>query len=73
MVSVWMPSPYLVEREGTNNENLPETHVVLKKIRAVLDERYPTACYSPKPISGPRIPGPTSARETNATWRFISR
>ncbi|MWJ28813.1 maltose alpha-D-glucosyltransferase [Halomonas sp. ZH2S] len=33
--------PYLVEREGTNNENLPETHVVLKKIRAVIDERYP--------------------------------
>ncbi|MGR4067213.1 maltose alpha-D-glucosyltransferase [Billgrantia sp. C5P2] len=33
--------PYLVEREGTNNENLPETHEVLKKIRAVIDERYP--------------------------------
>ncbi|MDR9438502.1 MAG: maltose alpha-D-glucosyltransferase [Halomonas sp.] len=33
--------PYLVEREGTNNENLPETHMVLKKIRAVIDERYP--------------------------------
>jgi len=33
--------PYLVEREGTNNENLDETHVVLKKIRASLDERYP--------------------------------
>ncbi|MBS9402800.1 maltose alpha-D-glucosyltransferase [Halomonas sp. TRM85114] len=33
--------PYLVEREGTNNENLPETHVVLKKIRSVIDERYP--------------------------------
>jgi len=32
--------PYLVEREGTNNENLPETHVVLKKIRAALDEAY---------------------------------
>jgi maltose alpha-D-glucosyltransferase / alpha-amylase len=32
--------PYLVEREGTNNENLPETHVVLKKIRAALDARY---------------------------------
>nr|WP_298373411.1 maltose alpha-D-glucosyltransferase [uncultured Halomonas sp.] len=32
--------PYLVEREGTNNENLPETHVVLKKIRQALDERY---------------------------------
>jgi maltose alpha-D-glucosyltransferase/alpha-amylase len=33
--------PYLVEREGTNNENLPETHDVLKKIRAELDRRYP--------------------------------
>ncbi|WP_062227154.1 maltose alpha-D-glucosyltransferase [Aureimonas frigidaquae] len=33
--------PYLVEREGTNNENLPETHVVLKKIRADLDAHYP--------------------------------
>ena len=33
--------PYLVEREGTNNENLPETHAVLKRIRAVIDEEYP--------------------------------
>lgn len=33
--------PYLVEREGTNNENLPETHVVLKQIRAALDAAYP--------------------------------
>ncbi len=33
--------PYLVEREGTNNENLPETHDVLKKIRAELDTHYP--------------------------------
>ncbi|WP_075216206.1 maltose alpha-D-glucosyltransferase [Mongoliimonas terrestris] len=33
--------PYLVEREGTNNENLPETHQVLKKIRAELDAHYP--------------------------------
>jgi maltose alpha-D-glucosyltransferase/alpha-amylase len=32
--------PYLIEREGTNNENLPETHEVLKKIRAALDDRY---------------------------------
>src|SRR3546814_919944 len=32
--------PYLIERDGTNNENLPETHEVLKKIRAALDERY---------------------------------
>ena len=32
--------PYLVEREGTNNENLPETHNVLRRIRAELDARY---------------------------------
>ncbi len=29
--------PYLVERDGTTNENLPETHAVIKKIRAELD------------------------------------
>ncbi|AOJ08117.1 alpha-amylase [Burkholderia mayonis] len=33
--------PYLVEREGTCNENLPETHQVLKAIRAAIDEAYP--------------------------------
>jgi len=32
--------PYLVEREGTSNENLPETHAVIKQIRAALDARY---------------------------------
>ena len=32
--------PYLIEREGTNCENLPETHEVIKKIRAALDTRY---------------------------------
>ena len=33
--------PYLFEREGTNGENLPETHAFLKKLRAHLDARYP--------------------------------
>jgi maltose alpha-D-glucosyltransferase / alpha-amylase len=33
--------PYLVEREGTSCENLPETHAVIKKIRAAVDVRYP--------------------------------
>jgi len=32
--------PYLIEREGTICENLEETHDVLKRIRAALDERY---------------------------------
>jgi maltose alpha-D-glucosyltransferase / alpha-amylase len=33
--------PYLCEREGTSNENLPETHSVIKKIRAELDSYAP--------------------------------
>ena len=33
--------PYLIERDGTSCENLPETHQVIKKIRAALDEHYP--------------------------------
>ncbi len=33
--------PYLFEREGTNCENLPETHAYLKKLRAFMDEHYP--------------------------------
>jgi maltose alpha-D-glucosyltransferase / alpha-amylase len=33
--------PYLVEREGTNCENLPETHTILKEIRRRVDEQFP--------------------------------
>jgi len=33
--------PYLFERDGTNCENLPETHAYLKEIRAFMDEHYP--------------------------------
>ena len=33
--------PYLCEREGTNNENLPETHAIIKKIRRELDAYSP--------------------------------
>ncbi len=33
--------PYLVEREGTNNENLSETHDILKLIRAEMDRHAP--------------------------------
>ncbi|WP_343583350.1 maltose alpha-D-glucosyltransferase, partial [Pseudomonas sp.] len=33
--------PYLIERDGTNNENLAETHDVLKAIRAEIDANYP--------------------------------
>ena len=33
--------PYLYEREGTNCENLPETHAFLKKLRRHVDENFP--------------------------------
>ncbi|MBZ5618875.1 MAG: maltose alpha-D-glucosyltransferase [Acidobacteriia bacterium] len=33
--------PYLFEREGTNCENLPETHAFLKDLRAHIDSRHP--------------------------------
>jgi maltose alpha-D-glucosyltransferase/alpha-amylase len=32
--------PYLIEREGTINENLPETHELLRRLRGELDRRY---------------------------------
>src|SRR3984885_14565424 len=38
---LWVDAiPYLVEREGTNCENLPETHAVMKRIRAEIDKAY---------------------------------
>lgn len=33
--------PYLFKREGTNCENLPETHAYLRRIRRYVDEHYP--------------------------------
>jgi maltose alpha-D-glucosyltransferase/alpha-amylase len=66
--------PYLIEREGTNNENLPETHQILKRIRArarCVVSRPDAA--RPRQTSGRRTPRITSARATNATWRSTSR
>ena len=33
--------PYLFEREGTNCENLPETHTYLKELRSFIEKQYP--------------------------------
>ena len=33
--------PYLVERDGTNCENLPETHAIIRAFRKKLSEEYP--------------------------------
>ena len=32
--------PYLVERDATSNENLPETHEIIRQMRRVVDEHY---------------------------------
>jgi len=37
--------PYLYEREGTNGENLPETHAFLKRLRAHIDKKFPGICF----------------------------
>ncbi len=33
--------PYLIEREGTSGENLPETHEYLKEVRRTVDSEFP--------------------------------
>lgn len=33
--------PYLYERDGTNNENLPETHAYLRSLRRHVDDHFP--------------------------------
>jgi maltose alpha-D-glucosyltransferase/alpha-amylase len=33
--------PYLFERDGTNGENLPETHDFLRRLRKEVDDRFP--------------------------------
>jgi maltose alpha-D-glucosyltransferase/alpha-amylase len=35
--------PYLIERDGTNCENLPETHAIIRDLRKRVDEQYPGA------------------------------
>src|SRR6201991_3632995 len=37
--------PYLYEREGTNGENLPETHVYLKQLRQHVDQHFPGTVF----------------------------
>ena len=37
--------PYLFEREGTNGENLPETHQFLKKLRTHVDTNYDNVLF----------------------------
>ena len=64
---------YLCVREGTSNENLPETHAVLKRIRRELDAAYPNRMLLAEANQWPSDVRPTSATATSATWRSTSR
>ena len=66
--------PYLYEREGTNCENLPETHAFLKELRAHVDPKYPRphAAGRGEPVAR-RRGGLFRRTATSATWRSISR
>jgi maltose alpha-D-glucosyltransferase / alpha-amylase len=64
--------PYLIERDGTNNENLRETHAVIK--RSAPRRRQATGpLLLAEANSGPRTCASTSATATSATWPTTSR
>ena len=68
--------PYLFEGEGTNGENLPETHEFLKRVRKEVDASTPAASCWARRTSGRRTSSSTSATEaaaTSAIWRSTSR
>ena len=66
--------PYLFEREGTNCENLPETHAYLKRLRAEIDAGYPDRVLLAEANQWPRRRRRrTSATATSATWPSTSR
>ena len=62
--------PYLVERDGTNCENLPETHVLIKAIRRELD-RYENRMMLAEANQWPTDVRPYFGDGTNVTWHSI--
>ena len=66
--------PYLFERDGTNGENLPETHDYLKDAAPHGRRRSsPARCCWPRPTSGRPTSSTTSATATSATCASTSR
>ena len=66
--------PYLIEREGTSGENLPETHTILREFRRVVDLEYGgDRVLLAEANQWPEDVRPTSATATSSTWRFTSR
>ena len=64
--------PYLFERDGTNGENLPETHEYLRRVRARSTTCSPARCSWPRPTSGRPTSSTTSATATSATCASTS-
>jgi len=64
--------PYLIEREGTNCENLPETHEYLKELRQLMDEEYPEAILLAEANQWPRdlIPYFSQGDEFHMAFHF---
>src|SRR4028118_1865037 len=65
--------PYVYEREGTNCENLPETHDFLKQIRAHVEQRFPAALLLaaanpwPAAAAGAGTPRPAPGRTPSSS------
>ena len=66
--------PYLIERDGTNCENLPETHEVLKEIRAALDAEFENKLLLAEANQWPTRRDPVlRRRRRSATWHSTFR
>ena len=61
--------PYLYEREGTNCENLPETHAFLKELRAHVDAQFQDRMLLAEANQWPEdAVAYFGRRATSATW-----
>jgi maltose alpha-D-glucosyltransferase / alpha-amylase len=65
--------PYLCVREGTNNENLPETHAVIKEIRRQMDLHYQDRLLLAEANQWPEDTAAYFGRATSVTWPSIFR
>ena len=63
---------YLIEREGTANESLAETHQLLKRIRSELDRDFPDRMLLAEVNQWPEDVRDYFGTGTNAKWLFTS-
>jgi maltose alpha-D-glucosyltransferase/alpha-amylase len=64
--------PYLFKREGTNCENLPETHAFLRELRAYIDAKFPNRMLLAEANQWPEDAGSYLAegKECNMAFHF---